>query len=256
MLKEKSCIRQSLIPALLNVAEYNKGKKNNDVFLYEIANVYAEDGDNYQEWTHLGFLMSGEYLNNTWNSLNYKVDFYLMKGMVESILDYLGLNGRYTLFLSDNLPKEIHPKINSEIKVDGKEVGYFGKLHPNVTKEDMYVCEIDLSELITHKSSDVKYQELNKYPKIEKDVAFVVNKDIPSADILKEIKKSGGKLLTDIKIFDIYTGDKIAEDKKSIAYNLTFEDNTRTLTEEEVMALFNKIILSVEEKFKASIRDK
>ncbi len=256
MLKEKAWIRQSLLPSLLTVSEYNKSKKNNDIFLYEIANVYHEEEDHYKESTRVAFLMTGKYLSNTWNALDYKVDFYLIKGMVENILDYLGLKDRYTLFLSDNLPKEIHPKINSEIKIDGTPVGYFGKLHPNVSKDDVYVCEIILSEVLLHKSSDVKYQELNKYPKIEKDVAFVVDKNIPAADILKEIKKSGGKLLTDIKIFDIYTGDKISSDKKSLAYNLTFEDNTRTLTEDEVMTLFNKIILNVEEKFRASIRDK
>ncbi len=255
MLKEKSCVRQSILPSLVNVLLYNKEKKNNDVFIYEISNVYHEE-EEYVENSHLAFGISGEYLNNTWNSLSYKVDFYLMKGIVENLLNYLGYNNRYTLSLSDSLPKEIHPKINSEITIDGKNVGYFGKLHPKVSKEDVYVCEIDLSEILEHKTGDVKYQELNKYPKVEKDVAFVVNKDIPSIDILKAIKKSGGKLLTDIKIFDVYTGDRIDENKKSIAYKLTFEDNTRTLTEEEVMEIFNKIILDVLEKFKATVRDK
>ncbi len=255
MLKEKSCVRQSILPSLVNVLLYNKEKKNNDVFIYEISNVYHEE-EEYVENSHLAFGISGEYLNNTWNSLSYKVDFYLMKGIVENLLNYLGYNNRYTLSLSDNLPQEIHPKINSEITIDGKNVGYFGKLHPKVSKEDVYVCEIDLSEILEHKTGDVKYQELNKYPKVEKDVAFVVDKDIPSIDILKAIKKSGGKLLTDIKIFDVYTGDRIDENKKSIAYKLTFEDNTRTLTEEEVMEIFNKIILDVLEKFKATVRDK
>ncbi len=255
MLKEKSCVRQSILPSLVNVLLYNKEKKNNDVFIYEISNVYHEE-DEYIENTHLAFGISGEYLNNTWNNLNYKVDFYLMKGIVENLLNYLGYNNRYTLSLSDKLPKEIHPKINSEITIDGQNIGYFGKLHPLVSKEDIYVCEIDLSEILEHKTGDIKYQELNKYPKVEKDVAFVVNKDIPSIDILKAIKKSGGKLLTDIKIFDVYTGDRIESDKKSIAYKLTFEDNTRTLTEEEVMEIFNKIILDILEKFKATVRDK
>ena len=140
--------------------------------------------------------------------------------------------------------------------VDGEEVGYYGKLHPNVSKEDIYVCEISLTKLLNHKTSDIKYTELNKYPTIEKDVAFVVDNNVLAEDILKEIKASGGKLLTSVKIFDIYTGDKIDSNKKSIAYNLTFEDYTRTLTEEEVMDVFNKIITKVESKFNASIRDK
>lgn len=255
MLKEKSYLRQSLLSSLLDIYKYNKKNKINDVLIYEIANVYHEE-EEYIEDTKLAFLMRGQYLTNTWNSNCYEIDFYLIKGVVENILNFLGLSGRYSLNLSEKLPKEIHPKINSEILVDNKNIGYFGKLHPNVSKDDIYVCEISLKELLNHKTNDVKFKELNKYPKVEKDIAFVVDDAIPSLDIWQEIKRSGGKLLTNIKIFDIYKGDKIDQNKKSIAYNLTFEDYTRTLTEEEVMAKFNKIIENVKTKFNAEIRDK
>lgn len=255
MLKERTYIRQSLLSSLLEVANYNLNKKNNDIFIYEISNTYSEK-DEYVEDTKLAFILTGKYIKNTWNSITYNTDFYFLKGVVENLLNFLGLKNRYSLKLSDNLPKEIHPKINSEILIDGTEVGYYGKLHPNTSKIDMYVCEISLTKLLEHKSSDVKYTELNKYPKVEKDMAFVVDKNIPAEDILKEIKKSGGKLLTNIVIFDIYEGDKIESTKKSIAYNLTFEDYTRTLTEEEVMNIFNKIIKDIESKFNAQLRDK
>ncbi len=256
MLKERSVIRQSLLNSLMEVVNYNLNKKNKDIYLYEIANTYSEVDNEYVEDVKLAFILCGNYISNTWNSLNYQADFYLAKGMVENLLDYLGLNNRYTLRLSDNLPKEIHPKINSEIIVDGNALGYFGKLHPNVSREDIYVCELSLSQLFTHKTSDIKYSELNKYPTIEKDVAFVVDKSVLAEDLVKDIKSNGGKLLTNIKIFDVYTGDKIDGNKKSIAYNLTFEDKTRTLTEEEVMAIFNKIIDNVCHKYNATIRDK
>ncbi len=256
MLKERSIIRQSLLNSVMEVVNYNLNKKNRDIYLYEIANVYSEVDNEYVEDTKLAFVMTGKYLFNTWNSLNYQTDFYLIKGVVENLLEYLGLTNRYSLKLSENLPKEIHPKINSEIIVDGTPVGYFGKLHPNVTKEDIYVCELSLTSLFTHKTSDIKYSELNKYPTIEKDVAFVLEKSIPAESLVKDIKAFGGKLLTNVKIFDVYTGDKIDENKKSIAYNLTFEDKTRTLTEEEVMEVFNKIIDNICHKYNATIRDK
>lgn len=255
MLKERTYIRQSLLTSLVEVAKYNKAKKNNDIMLYEIANTYS-GSDEYEEDCKLSFVVSGKHLMNSWNSLSYEMDYYFVKGVIENLLEYVGLNNRYNLTLSDNLPKEIHPKINSEIIVGGKVVGYFGKLHPSISKEDMYVGEISLTKLNTNKTSDVKYKELNKYPKVEKDLAFIVDDNIESAEILKEIKKSGGKLLTDVKVFDIYKGDKIREDKKSIAYNLTFEDYTRTLTEDEVMISFNNIIKVVEDKFAAELRDK
>lgn len=255
MLKERSVVRQSLLNSLVESAKYNLSRKQKNVMLYEISNTYS-GSENYVEDTKLSFILCGKYLSNSWNSVDYKIDFYLVKGIVENILNYLGLNNRYTLELNENLPNEIHPKINSEIIVDGKRIGYFGKLHPKVIKEDVYVCELSLTKLNEHKTNDVKYKELNKYPKVEKDLAFIVHKELNSIILEKEIKKIGGKLLTNVQVFDIYTGENIGSDKKSIAYTLTFEDNTRTLTEEEVMVIFNKIINEITNKFAAVLRDK
>lgn len=255
MNKEKSFVRQSLLSELVNTTKYNLSKKNNNIMLYEIANVYSND-EEYSENTKLAFILHGNYIMNNWQKNCFHMDYYFIKGVLENLLNYLGLDGRYSLNLSSDLPKEIHPKINSEITVQGVKIGYIGKLHPNVSKEDIFVGEISLTELFKFKSSDVKYKELNKYPKIEKDLAFIVDKNINSEDIQNEIKKIGGKLLTNVNIFDIYTGDKIDSNKKSLAYNLTFEDFTRTLTEDEVMDIFNKIIKCIESKFNAILRDK
>ena len=255
MLKERTYVRQSLLKQIIDIAKYNINRKNKNILFYEIANTYS-GCEEYNEDTKLAFVISGEYLSNTWNQNKYEMDFYFAKGIVENLLKYLGLEGRYSLNLSNRLPQEIHPKINSEIIVGGKNIGYFGKLHPSISKTDMYVCEISLTKLIINKTSDVKFKELNKYPKIEKDLAFIVDNRTESFEILKEIKKSGGKLLTNIVIFDVYKGENIGNDKKSIAYKLTFEDYTRTLTEEEVMIVFNKIIKDIENKFNAILRDK
>ena len=255
MLKEKSVVRQSLLNSLVEVVNYNIQKKNNDLCLYEISNVYS-GSDEYLEDTKLAFVMTGKYIINTWNNTCYFTDFYSIKGVIENLLNYLGLNNRYTLKLSENLPKEIHPKINSEIIVGGKSVGYFGKLHPAVTKEDIFVAELSLTKLIENKTSDIKYKDLNKYPTINKDLAFIVDKKVDSSSIIKEIKKTGGRLLTDVRVFDIYTGDKLDNNKKSIAFNLVFEDYNRTLTEEEVMVIFNNIIINIENTFDAELRDK
>ena len=255
MLKEKAVVRQGLINSLVDVVKYNLSKKNKDLLFYEISNTYS-GRDEYIEDTKLSFILTGNYMSNSWNNNLYNMDFYFIKGVVENLLSYLGLDNRYTLSLSDKLPNEIHPKINSEIIIAGKPVGYFGKLHPSVIKEDVYVCEVSLTKIGMNKTGDVKFKELNKYPVIEKDLAFIVDENIESFDIVKEIKKNGGKLLSDVKVFDIYRGDKLPENKKSIAYNLTFEDYSRTLTEDEVMVAFNNIIRSVENKFNAVLRDK
>ena len=108
---------------------------------------------------------------------------------------------------------------------------------------------------LIQKVKPLKYKEVNKYPSIVKDMAFIVDKNIFASNIIETIKKSGGRLLTNIDIFDVYKGDNIGEDKVSIAFSLTFEDNTRTLSDEEVNTIFNKIIATIKDKHNAILRD-
>ena len=249
---QKEYLRQSLIPSLLNVLEYNQARLVEDVKIYEIANTYSTLED---EELKLGILLKGNLINNTWQNKNIKIDFYVAKGYVTAILKYLGLTKRTKFEVTNNIPKELHPYVSCEILVDKEGIGYFGKLHPNYTKEDIYVIELSLSKLYNKKVRAIKYVEPNKYPNIKKDMAFIVDKDIKAEDIINTITKEGGKILTDVKVFDVYTGNNIADNKKSIAFNLTFEDYTKTLTDEEVTKLFNKIITSVENKHNAILRD-
>ena len=148
----------------------------------------------------------------------------------------------------------MHPGQSAYINVNGTNVGIIGKIHPSVTKEDVYVFEINLNELFQKKVGKMKYKEISKFPSIKKDVAFVVDRNIVSKDIEKIIKSAGGSLLTEIEVFDVYTGTNVAEDKKSIAYSLTFTDNKKTLTDEEVNELMEKVIENVCKKFQAEIR--
>ena len=151
----------------------------------------------------------------------------------------------------------IHPGISALVLVDKEPVGYLGKVHPTISKKDnIYVCELSLNKLIDKKVRPIKFKEISKYPSIEKDLAFIVDKNITSEEVITVIKRAGGKLLTNIEVFDVYVGENIDQDKKSIAYSLKFEDPNRTLTEEEVMAIFNKIIIEVENKLNAKVRDK
>ena len=109
---------------------------------------------------------------------------------------------------------------------------------------------------MTHKVRMIKFKEVSKYPAIHKDVAFIVNKKVTSKEIMDILKHIGGRMVTNIDVFDVYTGENVNEDEKSIAYSMTFEDATRTLTDEEVMKVFNKMIEEVESKLNAKVRDK
>ena len=249
MSMDKCVLRTTLIPSLINTYLYNKKRKVSDINIYEIANTYYSD---YKEDTKISILMSGNYITNTWHGKE-KVDFYLVKGIVENLLDYLGFKNRYTYEVSEIA--DMHPGVCAKILVDREYVGIIGRVHPNINKDDIYVAEISMTKLCDKKVKPIKYKEPSKYPSIVKDAAFIIDKNIDNETIEKIIKKAGGRLLDNIEVFDLYVGDRIDADKKSIAYSLTFKDDTRTLEEDEVMSIFNKIIKSVEDTG-AKLRDK
>ena len=248
---DKSVIRTSILPSLLNTYQYNKSRGVKDVLIYEIAKTYDT---NYQEVSKVAMLLKGTYLSNSWQGININVDFYLVKGIIENLFNYLGFKNRYS-FEVVSVP-ELHPGISAKILVDREEIGIIGKLHPNISNDDIYVCEFSLTSLYNKKIKPIKYKETSKYPSIVKDVSFIVDKDTMAIDIENTIKKSGGRLLESINVFDYYSGDKIDLDKKSLAFKLTFTDSNRTLEEKEVMDIFNKIISDVVTKHDAVLRDK
>ena len=242
MSSDKEVIRTTLIPSLLNVYNYNKTRKVNDILIYEIAKTYDKD---YNEDSKICILMKGNYINNNWNNTKIKIDFYLIKGILENLLDYLGLKNRYNFQVSD-IPN-MHPGMSAKILLDRNEIGIIGRIHPNDAKDEIYICELSMDSLVTN-IKPIKYKEVSKYPSIIKDMAFIMPKEVEAKEVLDIIKKSGGRLLTDINIFDVYEGEHVLENEKSIAYSLTFNDSTKTLTDEEVNTLFEKIIKDVENK--------
>lgn len=252
MSEDRNTLRHSLLPSLMAIYEYNKARGNKDISIYEIGKSFGKMEGIYQEENHLAILMTGIYSLGLHTK---KVDFYILKGILEELLDYLGYQNRYSLKV-ENIPSELHPGQSATIILNNVEIGFLGKVHPSVTKEDIYVLEINLEKLFSFRVKGMQYKEISKFPGIHKDVAFVVDKKTSAGDIMTVIKKEGGKLLKDISIFDVYEGDRIGENERSIAFSLTFEDATRTLNEEEVMEIFNQIITTVENKLNARVRDR
>lgn len=249
--EDRNTLRYSMIPSLYKVYEYNKAREQKDISIFEIGKGFYKKGEVYGEDTKLCVLMSGKYSTGLNNNKN--VDFYVIKGIAEEVLDYLGYAGRYS-FMKQEMPKEMHPGQSAMINVNGSNIGMIGKIHPSVTKDDVYVLEINLDELFTKKVGKMKYKEFSKFPSINKDIALVVDKKSVSKDIEKVIKLAGGSLLTNIEVFDVYTGVGVGIDKKSIAYSLTFSDMKKTLTDEEINELMDKIIDAVSKKCGAELR--
>lgn len=248
---DRSTLRYSIIPSLLSVYDYNINRGNSDIRLFEIGKGFSLVDNIYKEEEKLAILMSGNY----YYSLSGKrsVNFYIIKGIIERVLNYLGYNGRYYFKVLD-IPEELHPGVSASIYIDNKKIGIIGKLHPNISKDDIYVSEINLSLLKGIRTSKMKYREISKYPSISKDVSFLLRDDITSEEVIKSIKKSGGKLLTKIEVFDLYKGIGVPKDMKYLGFKLYFEDSNKTLTLDEVMPIFDRIICDIEKKYNASVR--
>lgn len=255
MSEDRKVMRNSIIPSLIEVYNYNSARNIKDINIFEIGSCYSKINDTYIEEARVSGLMSGNYITNNWKNNNIKTDFYVLKGIMENILKYLGLTNRYS-FSKEDLLKDLHPGRSASIIINNEVIGYFGQVHPNLTKKELYVFELSLDKLINIKVRNIKFKEIPKYPSIIKDVAFIVNKSVSSIEIEKVIKKIGGRLLTDVNVFDVYEGENIGENNKSIAYSLTFQDANKTLTDEEVTVVFNKIIEEVQKQVGGVLRDK
>lgn len=248
MSQDCGVLRKTMIPSLIDVYKYNKKRGLKDINIYEISKVFFDD---FNEENHLGVLLYGNYISNSWQNV-IKNDFYVLKGIVENLLKYLGFRNRYSFVLSNE--SNLHPGVSADILLDGNKVGFLGRIHPIIESDEVYVMEISLKALDLS-VKPLKYKQASKLPSIKKDLAFIVPVSLSNDKIEKVIKQSGGRLLSDIQVFDVYTGENVLESEKSIAYSLTFSAMDRTLNQEEVMTIFNRIIENVESKLGAKLRD-
>ena len=252
MSEDRNTLRYSMIPSLLKIYEYNAAHENKDVSIFEIGKGFYKHGEEYGEDEKLCILMSGEFFKGIDNRK--QVDFYILKGIVEEILDSLGYENRYSFVKPKDIPEEFHPGQTADIIVNGKKYGIMGLLHPEVTENKVFVSEINLSKLFELKTGKMKYKEISKFPGSKKDLSIVVDKNIESLNIAKVMKKAGGNNLTSVEAFDVYEGKGIEEGKKSLAFSLTFGSQDKTLTDEEINPAIEKIIQAVEKEFKAELR--
>ena len=248
--EDKSIMRYSIIPSLLKVADYNLQRNIKDVNIFENSKVYYLENE-YVEVNKLAILMTGNYIENSWGN-KLSVDFYTIKGVLENLFSYLGILNRYKLSTENILPS-LHPGVSANILVDNNIVGYIGRPHPKITKKDIYVCELDLDKLFNIQVKGIKSKEVPKYPSVVKDMAFILDNDINAGDVITTITKKGGRIVSNVDVFDVF---KIDNNKKSVAFKITFQDLSKTLTEEEVLKSFNTIIEFIEKEYNAVLRNK
>lgn len=240
--EDRNTLRCSIIPSLYKIYKYNIAHYNKDVTIFEIGKSFYKKDDKYGEENKLAAVMTGEF----YLGLEKKpINFFIVKGIAEEILDYLGYNGRYSFVVKDNMPKEMHPGQSALISVNNDVVGLIGRVHPEINKEAVYVLEINLDKLLSKRTGKMKFKDISKFPTVNKDISIVVEKNVTSQEIATQIKKAAGSLLIGSEVFDVYTGKGINDNQKSLAYSLTFGANDRTLTDEEINAILEKIINSL-----------
>ncbi len=247
-------LRKSLIPSLIENAKYCYSRKIKDLAIFEIGKTYFQNGE-YQEEEMLGLLMANQFSSNLWKGESEKVDFFLIKGVLETLFNKIGIKVNFRL--PENEIKELHPGLTAEILYNNEAIGFVGALHPEFSKamdlDNVFVAEVRLKQILEIVPETIKFEEYSKVPSVERDIAIVISKGIPVGDILDEIKNIKRTLLSNISLFDIYMGDKIAPEKKSVAIKLEFSSN-ETLNDEIINQKLYKILKHLQEKFNASLR--
>ncbi|HDY9792158.1 TPA: phenylalanine--tRNA ligase subunit beta [Staphylococcus aureus] len=236
MSEAHASLRQSLLPHLIEAASYNVARKNKDVKLFEIGNVFFANGDGElpDQVEYLSGILTGDYVVNQWQGKKETVDFYLAKGVVDRVSEKLNLEFSYRRADIDGL----HPGRTAEILLENKVVGFIGELHPTLAADNdlkrTYVFELNFDALMAVSVGYINYEPIPRFPGMSRDIALEVDQNIPAADLLSTIHAHGGNILKDTLVFDVYQGEHLEKGKKSIAIRLNYLDTEETLTDERV----------------------
>ncbi len=240
--EDYSVMRTSALGGMLSSLALNYSRRNKDVRLYELANVYLPEGLPLTKLPEERMQMTlGMYGQG---------DFYDMKGVTEATLLRLGLSGKLT-FDPAAQKKFLHPGRQANVVYSGRVIAFLGEVHPEVLKnfgigQKAYLASIDLAGLMDLPKEGIKYSGIPKYPAIVRDISLMMKKGILAGQIEQEIRKKGGNLVESYELFDIYEGAQIKMGYKSLAYKITFRAKDRTLTDEEVASAMDRIVNALE----------
>ena len=251
MTQDRVVLTLSPLVGLIDALSYNKARKNEDVFLFELGKRYNDE----EKEVLCGALM-GRLRHNFVQSVVKKVDFFDVKGVLESLFDSLAI--KRLSFVPANDLKNLHPGQSAYIKHQDEIIGFIGKLHPEYERkhalEDVFVFELDFKRLFELKRPLKRIKEIPKFPGIERDLAIVVHKSVTAGQIIEIVKHTGKRMLKEATVFDVYYGPGVDEDQKSVAIKLLFQDENKTLEANEVDQRVNQILGALKASIKAELR--
>jgi phenylalanyl-tRNA synthetase beta chain len=252
--EDREYLRASIIPSLLKAIHHNLNYSTKNVALFEISKIYLENGEN----EHLAIALTGALETTLWQKKP-EVDFYAMKGLVISLLEMFGIEeSRYTIAAVEETNKYLHPGRSFYLQIGKQIFGIVGQVHPLMEKKydikQTMVAEIDLKYLLSLKTSKLKFVNPPQYPSITRDIALVIDRKVMANDLVKQIKKVGKAIVKSAEVFDVYQGSNLGENQKSVAISITYQDSTKTLSEDNVKLVHSEILYSLETIFKAKLR--
>lgn len=258
MSQDHAYLRRNLIQGLLKDIGYNVARKNNHVAFYEMGTVFDKQSEGLpKESFHVAMAMTGQQLEDTWNQRGETVDFFTLKGIVENWLSTLSF-AEAVNFVPTTDYDMMHPGRTAAVYVGEHLVGFLGQLHPEMEQQldltNTYVAEFDLDILFSLERTGIIFEEVSKFPSVTRDIALLIDERIENIAIVTAIKSAGGRFLQSVKLFDNYQGENIEPNKKSLAYQLTFQDKEATLTDELIEKTMEKITKVLQEKFNSIIR--
>ncbi|MBS9337867.1 phenylalanine--tRNA ligase subunit beta [Fructobacillus parabroussonetiae] len=260
MSSDRTTARQNLLSGLIDDVAYNVARSVKNMALYEQGRVFLNDNAATQpvEQEHLAAVLVGSIAESTWQPVvkEREVDFYAMKGRVESYLENIGIEN--VTFKAAKEHQNMHPGQTADIYAGSVYLGYVGQVHPEFLAKQklpaIFAFELNLEEMIDVAKRDNAYQPISRYPQITRDLAILVDADLANQEVVDLIWQTAGQHLKTVSFFDLYTGQGTPENKKSLAYQLTYQDQNDTLVEEKVTKDFAKVQTALVEKFGAEIR--
>ena len=257
---EYPLVRTTLLSSIFDNLARNLARKNDDVALFEVGSVFFPKAlpvtELPDEVIKIAGAITGRRNAQGWNQANDMVDFYDAKGIIEELLANLRVT-RYTVEAGTHYA--MHPGKTALFKKGRDVIATVGEVHPAVLSaygitKPVYIFELDATTVMKYMAKDLKYKALPKYPATSRDLAMLVDVDVNAADIEKAMTKAAGQNLTQITLFDVYTGKQVEEGKKSLAFSLTFQSNDKTLTDAEIDPAIEKIVAKLQKDFNANLR--
>ena len=250
-----SVMRTTLIAGLAKAVQYNQNRQQGRIRLFESGQCFIQQGDEMVQDPMVAVIATGSREPEGWTGDAKPMDFFDLKGDLEALLDDSGILAEVSFEPAQH--PALHPGQTAQILRNGEPIGFIGALHPSVQKElglkgSVYVFEIKQSAL--QQGRVAKFDSLSKYPEVRRDLAFIVDEKTPVAHLMAAVREQAGEWLKELRLFDVYQGKGVEEQRKSVALGLTWQHASRTLNDEEINSLVDQIVSAAQEQFGASLR--